>query len=383
VTPYYPIPNRKDLLFDTKAMHYFAKYWAKQGHEVAVLHMYFHTFNITNIHKYKLHFGHRIVENFLDGVRILMMENRIFHRLKIVAAMQQKLAAKRYNKILAKDTDFDVMLVHIPSFYDAFVKNLDFTGKRIAVLHMSDVKAINSGRIDADNISKFYDAIGYRSNSIKNVFDKKIDSTKCTFMVYSGAPDFYSRNESKNFFTDDTVNILYVGKLIKLKKIDVVLKALAEIEAKHNFHFTIVGNGEEEVTLKKLTYGLSLEEKVTFAGSLERQQVIEKMFESDIFVMISSPETFGLVYLEAMSQGCITIGSKGEGIDGVINDGENGFLVESGNVKELTVCLNNICDMSIEKCKELSLKAKKTASRMSEKSMAEVYLNNVIANVNK
>ena len=49
------------------------------------------------------------------------------------------------------------------------------------------------------------------------------------------------------------------------------------------------------------------------------------MEESDVFAMVSSPETFGLVYIEAMAKGCVTIGSKGEGIDGVIVNNENGF----------------------------------------------------------
>ena len=42
--------------------------------------------------------------------------------------------------------------------------------------------------------------------------------------------------------------------------------------------------------------------------------------------MISQGEAFGLVYLEAMARGCITIASRGEGFDGIIKDGINGFL---------------------------------------------------------
>ena len=46
----------------------------------------------------------------------------------------------------------------------------------------------------------------------------------------------------------------------------------------------------------------------------------------NVWIMISKNETFGLVYLEAMARGCITIGSRNQGIDGVINHGVNGFF---------------------------------------------------------
>ena len=57
---------------------------------------------------------------------------------------------------------------------------------------------------------------------------------------------------------------------------------------------------------------------------------------SECFIMVSKNETFGLVYLEAMLQGCIVVASKNEGIDGIIIHGENGFLCNAGDVNELT-----------------------------------------------
>ena len=59
---------------------------------------------------------------------------------------------------------------------------------------------------------------------------------------------------------------------------------------------------------------------------MKREEVIRQMDNHDVFVMISRNETFGLVYLEAMARGCITIASRNEGFDGVIEHGVNGFL---------------------------------------------------------
>ena len=53
--------------------------------------------------------------------------------------------------------------------------------------------------------------------------------------------------------------------------------------------------------------------------------------QSDVFVLPSVNETFGMVYLEAMSQGCIPIGTSGEGIDGIIENGKNGYLCDRNN----------------------------------------------------
>ena len=82
---------------------------------------------------------------------------------------------------------------------------------------------------------------------------------------------------------------------------------------------------------------LGLESCVYFEGEKAREQVLHLMEESDIFVLVSSPETFGLVYVEAMAKGCITIGSKGEGIDGVIVNNENGYLCTPGEGRGTTI----------------------------------------------
>ena len=55
------------------------------------------------------------------------------------------------------------------------------------------------------------------------------------------------------------------------------------------------------------------------------------MAQSDLFVLPSWGEGYGIVYIEAMAAGCIVVGAVGEGIEDTIEDGENGFLVPAGD----------------------------------------------------
>ena len=102
-----------------------------------------------------------------------------------------------------------------------------------------------------------------------------------------------------------------------------------------------------------------------------------KRIPSDVFIMISKDEVFGLVYLEAMARGCITIASKNEGMEGIIIDGYNGFLCEAGNHDELCKIIRIINDLPKEKINEISQNAINTARKYTDEAVAAQYINNV------
>ena len=112
-------------------------------------------------------------------------------------------------------------------------------------------------------------------------------------------------------------------------------------------------------------------------GRIPRESVIDYLKEADVFVMISKDELFGLVYLEAMALGCITIGSRNEGIDGIIEDGVNGFLCEAGNEDELRSIIDKIKSMSSSQLMQISNNAKQTAFYYSDVNVVERYIDNL------
>ena len=116
-----------------------------------------------------------------------------------------------------------------------------------------------------------------------------------------------------------------------------------------------------------------------FHGQLPREEAFALMQKSTYFIMVSDHETFGMVYIEAMLAGCITIASKGGGVDGVIFDGENGYLSSQGDVTELISTLNRIKSTENSGLCELRARAVRTAFAYSDSNVAKKYMNDVIS----
>lgn len=130
--------------------------------------------------------------------------------------------------------------------------------------------------------------------------------------------------------------VIQVGKLSWQKRISLTIQAVAKLrETYPQVTLTVVGDGELREELENLCKQLQIEDIVQFLGYLTNMESLAEMAKSQIFIMPSVKEGFGIVYLEAMASGCITIGTRGEGIADVITHGENGFLVEPDSVESI------------------------------------------------
>lgn len=144
---------------------------------------------------------------------------------------------------------------------------------------------------------------------------------------------------------DSNINeITFVGRLVKLKGVDLLIEALSNI--KQDFILNIIGDGPELNSLMKLCIKKNIASKVIFHGSKEREFIKETLSKSNIFVLPSTQECFGLVISEAMCAGIPIVVSKyvGGAYDLVVN-GENGFIVdpydELSFTKKLELLLND------------------------------------------
>lgn len=129
--------------------------------------------------------------------------------------------------------------------------------------------------------------------------------------------------------------VISVGTLKARKCMDRTLEAFARLAGDYpDATLTIVGIGEMEAQLRARISELGLGSRVTLTGGLPHEEVLARMAKSDLFVLPSWGEGYGIVYIEAMAAGCIAVGARGEGIEDTITDGENGFLVPAGDVDE-------------------------------------------------
>lgn len=138
--------------------------------------------------------------------------------------------------------------------------------------------------------------------------------------------------------------LLTAGYLIQRKGHEFVLRAMARlIDRFPNLQYLIVGDGEEHAHLEELAGTLGLTNHVEFLGLRPHHEVLQYMDLCDVFVLPSWDEAFGVVYVEAMSQGRPVIGCLGEGIEDFVENGKTGFLVPSKAVDGLAQVLETLC----------------------------------------
>jgi glycosyltransferase involved in cell wall biosynthesis len=157
--------------------------------------------------------------------------------------------------------------------------------------------------------------------------------------------------------------ILCVARYTKQKKLDSLIDALALLkEEGFDFQAILIGEGEEEKNLKRMIENGALADRVSLLPLMSQQQLSRYYRESDVFVLPSVDEGFGLVLVEA--QLCLTpvIGADSGGIPDIIESEETGLLFPPGNAQALAGSIKRILTE-----KEL---AKKLASNAYQQARA-------------
>ncbi len=376
ITPIYKICGRKELVRDSEAVHYLVKYW-KEDNDVFVINSY-----INGISKIKRYFNINQLKYYFRGYKYICddIPVQLIERQNIFFNQQNGLLINsfKYKRIIEqalKEKQFipEKIIVHIPSTSKFFIKSLHYNCEKIAILHYTDVKFLKKHRTKfIEFLNSNFSRIYCRSKSLYNIFSKEKLYNLEEEIIYSGVEISNNDNLKSEKDFEEKLKFLYVGKLIKRKKLDILVKALSNINTSY-WSLNVIGKGKMEKKYKKLVNDLKLQDNVTFLGAKPHNEIFEFMKNSDIFCMPSIKETLGLVYLEAMSQGCITIGTRNEGIDGIIENNINGFLIRPEE-SELLQLIKKIINMDEKKRKELSKKAILTANEFEEKKMSKRYL---------
>jgi len=141
-------------------------------------------------------------------------------------------------------------------------------------------------------------------------------------------------NQSFAIPTNEPV-LLYVGRLDKEKRIDVILRALPDILRVTGVHLVLAGTGKEKRKLEELTEKLSIQQAVTFTGFVPDEDLQNIYRIADLFVTAGIAELQSIVTMEAMASGLPIVAVNAMALPELVHDGENGYLFSDGNSRML------------------------------------------------
>lgn len=373
-THHYPSPEGMDVEVDTKVVHYFAKMLRQKGHRVQVVHLSYHPVKeITAARLTNILPTYRDYE--IEGVPVhLMLYQMLTPRRFYPEAFQAKLMnahLRRFKRRLGFAADR--VFIHFPTTFTGLTEVFEGCRAVLGDFHNMDVSRLIE-RDPTGEVLAYIQKIpvwGYRNKRVRSYMEDKLGRSPVP--VYTGIDDSQLASagflEEKKHRQSSVLRILYAGQLIPLKNVDSLIRTFQRLTIPAEL--TIVGDGTERARLEAMAEGDS---RIAFTGWLAREEVMERMQAADVFAMTSSPETYGLVYLEAMAQGCLTVASRGEGFDGLIRDGENGFLCAPGDDDELLSILHRIAGLSVSQKASLLDAAYALAQSMTEDQTTEGFL---------
>ena len=161
----------------------------------------------------------------------------------------------------------------------------------------------------------------------RELLDKK------TYIIPNGIDDFWLDNVYEgNRPQKKEINLIYAGRINKNKNITATQRAIKILNKKGlDIKLTVVGKIESQREFDKIVS----DPYTHYLEQLPKEKLIYLYRESDIFVMPSFTESFGLVYAEAMSQRLPVIYTRGQGFDGQFGEGVVGYSVDPYNPEDI------------------------------------------------
>jgi N-acetyl-alpha-D-glucosaminyl L-malate synthase BshA len=304
-------------------------------------------------------------------------EYPLFHYQPYELALSSKLVD------MVKQFDIDVLHVHyaIPHAYAGYMakqmlKEQGVDLPMITTLHGTDITLVG-------NHPNYKTAVSFSINNsdfVTSVSSSLKQSTYDLFDIKKNIcviPNFIEIKENTEF--NDTpckrsaiaskgeYIVTHISNFRKVKRIEDVISIFYGIQKQIPTKLLMVGDGPEKERAERLAMELGIYDKIIFFGnSTEIEQILSY---SDLFLLPSETESFGLAALEAMASGVPVISSNAGGLSEVNENGVSGFLSDVGDVKNMT---ENA--LIVLKDKDTLLKYKENAKKVAEKFSIEKVL---------
>lgn len=177
---------------------------------------------------------------------------------------------------------------------------------------------------------------------------ERVHAISCGIDAALYTPDFEPRTANR---------VIFVGRVTGEKHLEVLLKAISLIDPALDVKLEIVGGGDQLNQLKQVTRELGIDNRVTFSGYLTDTQLRAALTRSTVFAMPSIAELQSIATMEAMASGLPIVAANAMALPHLVHEGENGYLFEPDNARELAHKLSLVLRLP-----ETKLQAMKRAS---------------------
>ncbi|WLR53071.1 N-acetyl-alpha-D-glucosaminyl L-malate synthase BshA [Bacillus tianshenii] len=277
--------------------------------------------------------------------------NIYFHEIEVnqYAVFQYppySLAAASKIAEVVKREGLDILHAHyaVPHAICAILAK-QMTGNKVKIvttLHGTDItvlgydsslhEIIRFGIVESDTVTAVSDHLVEQTRELFKI-DKEIKT------VYNFVDErVYNLHVAKDLRkqygiqTNEKV-LVHISNFRRVKRVQDVIHVFEKVANEMPAKLLLIGDGPEFSAVCRLVHEKGLEEQVLFLG--KQENVSELLSISDLKLLLSEKESFGLVLLEAMACGVPCIGTNIGGIPEVIEDGETGFICELGNVEQI------------------------------------------------
>ena len=337
-------------------------------------------------HGHEIHFI-----TYKQPVRLQLLHNNVhYHEVSVPSyplfhyqPYELALSSKLVN--MAKLHEIEIVHVHyaIPHAYAGYMAKQMLAQEGIFIpmvttLHGTDITLVGSHPFYKPAVTfsiNNSDAVTSVSQSLKDdtlrLFNiKKEIEVVPNFIDTKKYENLYSDCERELIASNNEKIITHISNIRKVKRVDDVIEIFDRIQKELPAKLVIVGDGPEKESLENLCKKKGIDEKVLFVGN--SHEVDKILCFSDLFILPSEHESFGLVALEAMVCGVPVISSNAGGLPEVNIHGESGYLSDVGNVDEmaenaLKILENNGTHQLFKR------KAKENAQRFETKLIVPLY----------
>jgi L-malate glycosyltransferase len=249
---------------------------------------------------------------------------------------------------VVKHEGLDILHVHyaIPHASAAFMAKMILRSQGIEIpfvttLHGTDITLV--GRDPSfEPVITFClnesDAVTAVSQSLKDDTYKHFSTTRHidvipNFIQVPGDFETLDRSRRNRYAPDNEFLLCHVSNFRKVKRVKDVLRVFQKVNAVKPSRLMLVGDGPERYKLEELCREMDLCDRVKFLGKITDTQHVLQI--SDIFILPSETESFGLAALEAMAVGVPVISSNTGGIPEVNLHGVSGYLSNVGDIEDM------------------------------------------------